>query len=53
MPTIVNITIEDHVAEVRLNRPDKMNALNLEMFEAISRAGKDISTNKEVRAVVL
>ena len=28
MSQLVSVSISDHVAEVRLNRPDKMNALN-------------------------
>ena len=31
----VAVTIENGVADVRLNRPDKMNALDDAMFEAL------------------
>ena len=41
----VSITIQDHVADVRLNRPDKMNALDPAMFEGIVAAG-DAQTAK-------
>ena len=34
----VSITITDHVADVRLNRADKMNALDPAMFDAIIAA---------------
>ncbi len=51
-PRVV-VTIEDHVAHVRLNRPDKRNGLDLPMFEAIVAAGERVSTDKSVRAVVL
>lgn len=53
MSDLVKIEIEDHVASVRLNRPDKYNSLSLEMFEAIIAAGEAIIDNKSVRAVVL
>lgn len=53
MSELVKITIENHVADVRLNRPDKYNALNQEMFEAIIMAGKELAQNKSVRAVVI
>ena len=44
---------ENGVAQVRLNRPDKMNALDPEMFEAIIAAGEELRTMKGLRAVVL
>lgn len=53
MPEIVKIEIKDHVADVRFNRPDKYNALNREMFNAIIEAGKTISNDNSIRAVVL
>jgi len=44
---------EDGVAQVRLTRGDKMNALDAEMFERIIEAGEVLSKAKGVRAVVL
>lgn len=41
------------VADVRLNRPEKYNALSSEMFDAISEAGESLIDDKSVRAVVL
>ncbi|MDJ0794347.1 MAG: crotonase/enoyl-CoA hydratase family protein [Woeseiaceae bacterium] len=49
----VSISIEGHVAEVMLDRPDKMNALDIEMFEALDAAGRRLQSEKGVRAVVL
>ena len=49
----VLVTINDGIADVRLDRADKRNALDPAMFDAISRAGKDLVTNKDIRAVVL
>lgn len=49
----VTITIEDHVADVRFNRPDKINALDGEQFAAIVDAGEELKGNFDVRAVVL
>lgn len=46
-------TIENGVADVRLNRPEKMNALDPAMFEAITAAGKKLAADKSIRAVVL
>ena len=44
---------EDGVMHVRLNRPDKMNALDPEMFRAIIAAGEALMERKDVRVVVL
>lgn len=49
----VTITIEDHVADVRFNRPEKINALDGEQFSAIVDAGEELKGNLDVRAVVL
>ncbi len=49
----VSITIENHIADVRLNRPDKMNALDPAMFEAIVAAGERLLQERSVRAVIL
>ncbi|MBP6011948.1 MAG: crotonase/enoyl-CoA hydratase family protein [Alphaproteobacteria bacterium] len=49
----VTITIEGGVADVRLVRADKMNALDDAMFEALIAAGTRLKTEKGVRAVVL
>ena len=54
MSDLVTIDIRtDGVADVRLNRPDKYNALSPEMFDAISEAGESLIDNKSVRAIVL
>lgn len=53
MENRVLIDIQDHVAHVRLNRPDKMNALDDAMFAAIIDAGEQLKANKDIRAVVL
>src|SRR2546423_5474610 len=49
----VGTTIEGGVAGVRLNRPDKLNALDPAMFEAIADAGEALKADRSVRAVVL
>jgi enoyl-CoA hydratase/carnithine racemase len=49
----VTISIEDHVADVRFNRPDKINALDGEQFAAIVDAGEELKGNLDVRAVVI
>ncbi|WP_128928819.1 crotonase/enoyl-CoA hydratase family protein [Bradyrhizobium guangxiense] len=49
----VRVTVENDVAHVRLNRPDKMNALDPAMFEAVIEAGTRIGERRDVRTVVL
>ena len=49
----VIVEVADGVARVRLNRPDKRNALDGEMFQAIADAGEGLKGASEVRAVVL
>jgi enoyl-CoA hydratase/carnithine racemase len=53
MSELVTVEINDHVAHVRLNRPEKMNALSWPMFEAITATGRKLASDKDVRAVVL
>lgn len=50
---LVTISIAEGVADVRLNRPEKYNALSPDMFKAIVAAGEELAEAKEVRAVVL
>jgi enoyl-CoA hydratase/carnithine racemase len=49
----ISISIVDGVADVRLVRADKMNALDVAMFEALVAATERLSKEKSVRAVVL
>jgi enoyl-CoA hydratase/carnithine racemase len=49
----VKITIKDHIADVVLNRADKLNALDQEMFQALADAADAIAIDSSVRAVVL
>jgi enoyl-CoA hydratase/carnithine racemase len=49
----VKIEIAESVAEVTLNRPNKLNALDPAMFEAIIAAGERLSRLAGLRAVVL
>jgi enoyl-CoA hydratase/carnithine racemase len=49
----VSVVIEDHVAVVTLTRPDKHNALDLPMFDAITAAAVRLRDEPGLRAVVL
>jgi enoyl-CoA hydratase/carnithine racemase len=49
----VSVSISEGVADVRLVRADKMNALDAAMFEALVAASDRLSREKGLRAVVL
>jgi len=49
----VVISIADGIADVRLNRPDKRNALDREQFASIAEAGEQLKRAPGVRVVVL
>ncbi len=49
----VSVSISGGVADVRLNRADKRNALDGKMFAAIAEAGESLKSTAGVRAVVL
>src|ERR1700689_447159 len=49
----VTFDVSAGIAEVTLNRPDKLNALDPAMFEAIIAAGERLSRIAGLRAVVL
>lgn len=53
MSNRVLLTIKDDIAEVRLNRPDKLNGLDLAMFDALVETGKRVAADRSLRAVVL
>src|SRR6202795_4581937 len=49
----VSVTISEGVADVRLVRADKMNALDAAMFQALVATCDRLSREKALRAVVL
>ena len=53
MSELVTIDVQAGVADVRLNRPEKMNALSPAMFSAITAAGDALQARADVRVVVL
>ena len=49
----VNLTIEDAVARIQLNRPEKKNAIDREMFEGLRETAQALAVDPSLRAVVL
>lgn len=50
---ILQVSVEDHVALVRLNRPEARNALSEELLCAISEILDSIGKSRDIRAVVI
>lgn len=53
MANRVSIDVTGNIATVTLARPEKRNALDLEMINAIVATGEDLASRRDVRAVVL
>ncbi|WP_346618855.1 crotonase/enoyl-CoA hydratase family protein [Blastococcus montanus] len=53
VPRRVALTVADGVATVRLDRPEKLNALDHAMFEQLVAAGTELVERDDVGAVVL
>ncbi|MEP3296572.1 MAG: enoyl-CoA hydratase-related protein, partial [Pseudoruegeria sp.] len=49
----VHVTEDNHVAYVKLARPEKRNALDVKMINAIVDAGEALKSRKDIRVVVL
>lgn len=49
----IAVTVEAGVADIRLDRPDKMNALDPDMFDALIEAAALVAATPGVRAAVL
>ena len=47
------VEIEDHVALIKLNRPDALNALNAQLMTELCQALKEAQTNDKVRCIIL
>ncbi len=53
MTQLVTTVLDQGIADVRLNRPDKYNALSPGLFRAIIEAGRALMQDAETRVVVL
>ena len=52
-PGHVACTIEDGIAHVRLDRPDKLNALTLDVLDELVSTARMLRRDRSIRAVVL
>lgn len=53
MDNRVELVIDESVASVRLVRPEKLNALDPPMFEALAEVGARLGSHRGLRAVVI
>ncbi|OYU88231.1 MAG: hypothetical protein CFE29_18020 [Bradyrhizobiaceae bacterium PARB1] len=50
---LVDYAVEDHVATIRLNRPDKLNAFDADLVRSLSAALRRFDEDSDARAAVL
>ncbi|HUH39207.1 MAG TPA: enoyl-CoA hydratase-related protein [Spongiibacteraceae bacterium] len=53
MSTILQTTLEDGILELRLNRPERLNALNEALIGELTGIMRGLNRNREVRVVIL
>jgi len=49
----IELVTDEHIAIVRFNRPEKMNALDMPTFAALLEVQEKIASDSDIRAVVL
>jgi len=49
----LTVTLDRHIATVRMNRPDKANAMNMAMWQELRRAFQWVDATPEARVAVL
>ncbi len=49
----ISLTLENQVAQVQMDRPEKRNALDMEMFRAIAEVQGKLARERGLRAVIL
>ena len=47
------VEVEDHIALIRLNRPDALNALNDQLMSELANALTEAQANEKVRCIVI
>lgn len=49
----IELAVTDHVATIRINRPDKLNALDLDMIHALHQAATLIDRTTNIRCAII
>lgn len=53
MSELVTLESKNHIGFIKLNRPEKYNALSVDMFLKIIEVGEKVMTDRSIRVVVL
>jgi enoyl-CoA hydratase len=53
MPDLLLCETRDHIATLTLNRPEKLNALNYQLIDALLSALDAMETDNDIRAIIL
>lgn len=53
MYTTLLTTLENHIFTITINRPDKLNALNKEVFADLNKALDEVYNNPAIRSVII
>lgn len=53
MYTSLLVTVENNIAVITINRPDKLNALNKTVIEELSAAIDEVNNNNEIKAAII
>ena len=49
----IDLTIENHVASITINRPDRLNAMDAEHYAGLSAAGERVRDDADIRVAVI
>ncbi|MDD2919615.1 MAG: crotonase/enoyl-CoA hydratase family protein [Rhodoferax sp.] len=49
----MNVSLQDHIATIKLNRPDKANAMNLVMWHELRQVFKWVDASPDARVAIL
>jgi len=49
----ITLTIENNIAVLSINRPEKLNALNIKCLQEMSEALRDVEHNDDVRCMII
>ena len=49
----IDLTIENHVASITINRPDRMNAMDAEHYAGLSAAWERVRDDADIRVAVI
>lgn len=49
----LEVTIENHIAHVKLNRPDALNSMNIDFWQELPAAIREIDASAQARVIVI